>query len=107
MKKLPSRDIAIQLKEREDKLALSQRSAWLKGVSPSARVIADLYPVLVHGVRIKNVNTIDQGGAIKSLIEQNQSLNPGLTIARVAWPRGVRDTPKLFSSLIVFLCTPK
>jgi hypothetical protein len=64
VKKLPSGDIAIQLKEREDKLALGQRSAWLKGVSPSARVIADLYPVLVYGVRIKNVNTIDQGGLL-------------------------------------------
>ena len=70
-------------------------------------MIADLYLVLVHGVHIKNVNIIDQGGAIKSLIKQNQSLNPGLTIARVAWPRGVRDTPKLFSSLTVFLRTPK
>jgi hypothetical protein len=53
------------------------------------------------------VNTTDQGKAIKSLIEQNESLNPGLAIARVVWPRGVGDTPKLFSSLTVFLRTPE
>ena len=41
------------------------------------------------------------------MIKQNQSLNPGLTIAHVAWPGGVRDTPKLFSSLTVFLRTPE
>ena len=46
VKKLPSGDMVIQLKAREGKEILSHHNAWLEGVFPSARVIADLYLVL-------------------------------------------------------------
>jgi hypothetical protein len=59
VKKLPSGDMVIQLKAREGKEILSHCNAWLEGVSPSARVIADLYPVLIHGVRIKSLDITD------------------------------------------------
>ena len=59
VKKLPSGDIVIQLKERQGKEALTARSTWLSGVAPSARVIPDLYPVRAYRVLIKNIDTID------------------------------------------------
>jgi hypothetical protein len=84
VKKLPGGDVVIQTKDRAGRESLAQRSAWLEGVAPSARVIADLYPVMVHGCRLSNVKTTDQQEAIKSLIDQNRNLHPGLQF--VEWP---------------------
>ena len=59
IKKLPSGDLVIQLKEQAGKEVLARRSAWLEQVAPSAKILPDLYPVLVHRVWISNVTTID------------------------------------------------
>ena len=84
VKKLPSGDIVIQTKERGGKESLAQRSAWLEGVAPSARLIADLYPVMVYGCRLSDVDITKQKKAIKSLTDQNRDLYLGLAIRRVA-----------------------
>ena len=76
-------------------------------MAPSARIIPDLYPVLVHGVRISRVKTTNQKEAIKSLKEQNSKLYPRLKIARAVWPRGVLNSGKEYSSLILFLSSPE
>jgi hypothetical protein len=80
VRKLLSRDVVIQTKDRAERESLAQRSVWLEGVAPSAQVIADLYPVIVHGCCLSNVKTIDQQEAIKSLIDQNHNLHLGLLI---------------------------
>lgn len=108
VKKLPSGDIVIQMREREGKEALSRQSAWVTQVSASAKILPDLYPVLVHGVRLSKVDTTKQSAAARDLEYQNASLHPGLRIERVAWPRGIRkDQQKKSSSLTVFLTSPE
>jgi hypothetical protein len=84
VKKLPSGDLVIQLKERAGKEVLNRRSAWLEQVSLSAKVLPDLYPVLVHGVRISKVDTTKQAEAARELESQNASLQPGLCIKRLS-----------------------
>jgi len=107
VRKLPSGDVVVQLKDKEGKQSLVKRKQWLQEVAPSARIIPDLYPVLVHGVRISRVKTTNQKEAIQSLEEQNRKLHTGLKIARVAWPRGVHNSGKEYSSLTVFLSSPE
>ena len=107
VRKLPSGDMVIQLKDRDGKQALAGRRRWLNEISPSARIIPDLYPVFVHGVRISRVNTTNQKEAIRSLESQNSKLHTGLKIVRVAWPRGMGKTRKKYSSLTVFLSSPE
>jgi hypothetical protein len=107
VRKLPSGDMIIQLKDRDGKQALASRKRWLEEVSPSARIIPDLYPVMVHGVRISRVNTTNQKEAIHLLESQNSKLHTGLRIVRVAWPRGISKTGKEYSSLTVFLSSPE
>jgi hypothetical protein len=83
---------------------LVQWTKWLEGVAPSTWVVLDLYPVLVHGVKISWINIVDQKGAIKLLQDQNIKLHGNLRIARVSWPRGVHGkSGKVYLSLIVYL----
>jgi hypothetical protein len=52
MEKLPSGDILAQLKEQAGKkLIRSQQS--LEQVAPSAKLVPDLIPVMLHRVRIR------------------------------------------------------
>lgn len=106
IRKLPSGDIMVQTKEQEGKVTLGKGSVWVESIAPSARTIPDLYPVMVQGVLLKNVDTIKQKEAIKLLEDQNRTLHPGLAIQRVAWPRGIHRTGKHRSSLIVFVSNP-
>ena len=86
---------------------LNRQSAWLEQVSPSAKVLPDLYLVLVHRVRISKVDTTKQVEAAKDLEGQNASLHPGLCIKQLSWPRGIQKSGKLSSSLTVFLASPE
>jgi hypothetical protein len=50
IKKFPSGDLIIQLKEQAEKEVLAWHSARLEQVAPSAKIIPDLYAVFVHGI---------------------------------------------------------
>lgn len=107
VKKLPSGDLVIQLKEQKGKGQLGQERAWLSQVAGSAQVLPDLFPVLVHGVRLSQVNTTKQAKAARELERQNIVLHPGLRIERLAWPKGIHKLGKKSSSLTVFLTSPE
>ena len=82
VKKLPSGDILVQLKEQAGKEKLVRSQQWLVQVAPSAKLVPDLYPVMVHGVRMSNINITDQRQTNRKLEEQNRTLYPGLKVVR-------------------------
>ena len=72
-------------------------------MSLSAKVLLDLYLVLVYKVCISKVDKIKQAEAARDLECQNASLHPRLCIKRLSWPRGIQKLEKLSLSLTVFL----
>ena len=52
VKKLPSGDISVQLKDRKAQAQATQAPQWVGGVSKSARILPSLFPVFVHGVEV-------------------------------------------------------
>jgi hypothetical protein len=69
--------------------------------------VLDLYPVLVHRVKISQINTANQKEAVELLQRQNTKLSRGLQIARVSWPQGVHKSRKVYLSLTVYLTSPE
>src|SRR5260370_2124173 len=106
VKKLPSGDILIQLKEQAGKEKLVRSQQWLEQVSPSAKLVPDLFPVMVHGVRMSNINIADQRQTNRKLEEQNRTLHPNLKIVRTTWARGAGAGGKARASLLVFVSSP-
>ena len=107
VKKLPSGDILIQLKEQAGKEKLVRSQQWLEQVAPSAKLVPDLFPVMVHGVRMSNINIADQRQTNRKLEEQNRTLHPNLKIVRTTWARGAGAGGKARASLLVFVASPE
>jgi hypothetical protein len=107
VKKLPSGDILVQLKEQAGKEKLVRSQQWLAQVAPSAKLVPDLYPVMVHGVRMSNINITDQRQTNRKLEEQNQTLHPDLKVVRTTWARGAGAGGKARASLLVFVSSPE
>jgi hypothetical protein len=107
VKKLPSGDIIVQLKEQAGKEKLVRSQQWLEQVAPSAKLIPDLFPVMVHGVRMSNINIADQRQTNRKLEEQNRTLHPDLKIVRTTWARGAGAGGKARASLLVFVSSPE
>ena len=107
VKKLPSGDIIVQLKEQAGKEKLVRSQQWLEQVAPSAKLIPDLFPVMVHGVRMSNINIADQRQTNRKLEEQNRTLHPDLKIIRTTWARGAGAGGKARASLLVFVSSPE
>jgi hypothetical protein len=60
VKKLPSGDILVQLKEQASKEKLVRSQKWLEQVALFTKLVPDLFQVIVHGVRVSNINIADQ-----------------------------------------------
>lgn len=105
IRRLPSGDIRFHTRSQGAKDALQANVGWTKVVAASAKIQQQTYTVMVHGVRMKNVNTAYQNGAIASLKKANEHLHQGLDIKRVSWPMRAVRLGKAWSSLYVEVAT--
>ena len=86
---------------------LERCNDWVQAIATSAEARETTFPVFIHGVRVKGVNTTNQKQAVKELCEENQLLHPNLEIIRVAWPTKVIKEEKTYSSLILETTSPE
>jgi hypothetical protein len=106
-KKLPSGDLLISTLTEKARRELEKSNSWLQAIAPTAEARRTAFPVFVHGVRVKGVNTSDQKQAVKELHEENIILHPNLEIIRVAWPKQIIKEEKIYSSLILETSSPE
>ncbi|KAI4120970.1 MAG: hypothetical protein LQ347_006992 [Umbilicaria vellea] len=69
---LPSGDIAITTATEEEATKLREQEGWMSVFSEKAKAVAQMYGVLVHGVRIKDLNTTDMEKGIERIKTQNK-----------------------------------
>lgn len=86
IRQLPNGDIRFHTRLQDAKNTLQANTEWTKVVAMSAKVHQQTFTVIVHGVRVKNINTAHQNGAIAGLKKANEHLHQGLNIKRVSWP---------------------
>jgi Zinc knuckle len=106
-RRLPSGDLLFSTLTEKARIELEKSNDWLQAITPSAEIRKTTFPLFVHGVRVKGVNTSDQKQAIKELYEENTLLHPDLEIARVAWPLRIIKENKTYSSLILETSSPE
>ena len=106
-RRLPSGEILISTLTEKARRELEKRSDWLQAIATTAEARETTFPVFIHGVRVKGVNTANQKQAVKELYEENLLLHPNLEIIRVAWPTKVIREEKSYSSLILETASPE
>jgi hypothetical protein len=106
-KRLQSGDILISTLTEKARRELEESNTWLRAIAPSAEARKTTFPVFVHGVRVKGVNTTNQKRAIEELCEENRLLHPDLEITRIAWPKKVIKEERSYSSFILETASPE
>ena len=59
-KRLPSGDLLISTLTEKARRELEKNNSWLQAIAPTAEARGTTFPVFVHGVKVKGVDTNDQ-----------------------------------------------
>lgn len=107
IRRLPSGDIRFHTRSQDARDTLQANTEWTKVVAASAKVQRQTYTVIVHGVRVANINTShnNQNKAIANLRKANERLHQGLDIVRISWPMKAIRLKKTWSSLYIEVTT--
>jgi hypothetical protein len=83
-RRLLSEDVELITRSKETKNRLTISNSLMKNVASSAYAVSRTFEVLTHEVRVTDVQTDNQQEIIRRIEKQNETLHPGLRIARVA-----------------------
>ncbi len=73
----------------------------MKNVASSTYAMSRIFEILIHEMRMIDVQTNNQQKIIRRIEKQNETLHSNLRIARVVWSKSVINEEKELSSLIV------
>ena len=97
----PSENLILFLASAIVKKKLKKKTKWIKSIENSTRILKRFYEILMHEIRIQNVNAKKQNEAIEKLLKQNEMFHKNLNIIRMTWSRSVKRLKKAYFSLIV------
>ena len=83
------------------KKKLKKKTKWIKSIKNSTKILKRFYEILMHEIRIENVNSKKQNEAIEKLLKQNKMFHKNLNIIRMTWSRKMKRLKKAYFSLIV------
>ena len=83
--RLVSEDIRVFIKSAEIKNNLQKDAEWITIIAFSAILRKRVYDVMMHDVRVKSVNTINQMHIIEKLMQHNDRLHEELKITKISW----------------------
>ena len=76
------------------------KKKWIKAIEKSAVILKKSYEIIIHEIKMKNVDIKKQKKAIQKLVKRNEKFHKNLIITRVAWSKSVKKLNKIISSLI-------
>jgi hypothetical protein len=82
-----SGDVVLNTVSVESRKKLEQEEEWARMVYPSAQVLKQTFPVIVHGVNKSTIDVANAIGTIQRLNKENASLHPGNKIVALSWPK--------------------
>ena len=100
-RRLPSGDVLVTTVDTEGRKTMQQNTDWLKAFGVGARIKRKAYTVLVHGIKVAQVNTLRQEESIRKIYEQNPKLQGQVEILRVSWTKRTISNKKAVAPLLV------
>ena len=65
------------------KKELKNDTQWIKVIEDSVRILKKSYEVMIHEIRIQNINAKKQNKTIEKLLKQNEMFYKNLNIIRM------------------------
>jgi hypothetical protein len=100
-KRFFNEDVKLITRSKKVKNRLIINNSLMKNVASSTYAMSKIFEILIHEVRMIDVQTNNQQKIIRRIEKQNEILNSSLRIARIIWSKNVINEKKKLSSLIV------
>ena len=83
------------------KKKLKKKTKWIKSIENSTKILKKSYKILMHEIKIQNVNAKKQNETIEKLLKQNEMFYKNLNIIKMTWSKNVKRLKKIYFSLII------
>jgi hypothetical protein len=100
-KRLFNENVKLIIRSKKVKNRLTINNFLMKNVASSTYATSRIFEILIHKMRMIDVQTSNQQKIIRRIEKQNESLHSNLRIARIIWSKSVINEKKELSSLIM------
>ncbi len=100
-KRFFNENVKLIIRSKKVKNRLIINNSLMKNVASSTYAMSRIFEILIHEVRVIDVQTSNQQKIIRRIKKQNEILHSNLRIARIIWLKNVINEKKEISSLIV------
>ena len=101
LKWLFSENLMLFLASSMIKKELKNNTQWIKAIENSVKILKKSYEIMMHEIRVQNVDAKKQNKTIEKLLKQNEMFHKNLNIIRMTWSKSVEKMKKTYSSLII------
>ncbi len=100
-KRFFNENVKLITRSKKIKNRLIINNSLMKNVASSTYAMLKIFEILIHEMRMIDVQTNNQQKIIRRIEKQNEILHSSLRIAKIIWARSVINEEKKLSSLIV------
>ncbi len=100
-RRLSSENVKMMTRTEKIKKRVIISEIFAKSIASSTYIMRRTFEVLIHDVRVVDVQTTNQQKTIRRIEKQNEALHSRLKIVRVIWFRSVNNSNKKLTSLII------
>ncbi len=100
-RRLSSEDVKMMTKTKKIKKRVIINKIFVKNIASSTYIVRRTFEMLIHDVRVVDVQTINQQKTIRKIEKQNEALHSRLKIVKIIWFKSVNNSNKKLTSLII------
>ncbi len=100
-RRLSSENVKMMTRTEKIKKRVIISETFARSIASSTYIMRRTFEILIHDVRVVDVQTINQQKTIRKIEKQNEALHSKLKIVRIIWFRSVNNSSKKLTSLII------
>ncbi len=100
-RRLSSEDVKMMTRTKKIKKRVTISETFAKNIASSTYIMRRTFEMLIHDVRVVDVQTINQQKTIRRIEKQNEALHSKLKIVKIIWFKSVNNSNKKLTSLII------
>ncbi len=100
-RRLSSENVKMMTRTKKIKKRVIISEIFARSIASSTYIMRRTFEMLIHDVRVVDVQTTNQQKTIRKIEKQNEALHSRLKIVKIIWLRSVNNSNKKLTSLII------